>query len=126
MSNQILMYLMGGTIALLVIIIIAYVLINKALNKGDRKYVRELRKGTKEKSAFSSEILYQKLYTIYIKVPRNKKLFIKIKKKIRNNKYRRRISNKKTCIFYNNKVTTIVDTTYNFNYCGCTFKCIIT
>lgn len=83
------MYLMGGTIGLLIIIIIAYVLINKALNKGDRKYVRELRKGTEKKSAFSSEILYQKLYTIYVKVPRNKELFIKIKKKIRNNKYRR-------------------------------------
>ncbi len=88
MSNQLLIYLMGGTIALLIVIIIAYVLINKALNKGDRKYVRELRKGTKEKSAFSSEILYQKLYIIYMKVPRNKKIFTKIKKKIRNNKYR--------------------------------------
>ena len=88
MSNQLLIYLMGGAIGLLVIIMIAYVLINKALNKGDRKYVRELRKGT-EKSKFSSEILYQKLYMIYVKVPRNKRIFIKTKKKTRNNKHRR-------------------------------------
>ncbi len=126
MSNQLLIYLMGGTIALLILIIIAYVLINKALNKGDRKYVRELRKGTKEKSAFSSEILYQKLYMIYMKVPRNKKIFIETKKKTRNNKYRGRISDKKTCIFNNNKSTIFINTTYNFNYCSCTFKCIIT
>ena len=49
-SNEVLIYIMGGTFAALVVLIIAYVLINKALNKGERKYVRELRQGTKKKT----------------------------------------------------------------------------
>ena len=40
MSNNIALYLMGGSVAALVIIFIAYILVNKALNKGERKYIR--------------------------------------------------------------------------------------
>ena len=47
MSTQVILYLMGGSVAALVVIVIAYILVNKALNKGDRKYLRELRQGTK-------------------------------------------------------------------------------
>ena len=81
MSNQVLLYIMGGAVVVLFIIIVAYMLINKALNKGERKYVRELRKGT-ETSKFSSEILYQKLYVIYMKIPGVKRYLLKLRRKL--------------------------------------------
>lgn len=81
MSNQVLIYIIIGTIIALFGIIIAYVLINRALNKGDRKYVRELRQGTKS-SKFSSEILYQKLYVIYVKIPGVKRYLAKLRRRL--------------------------------------------
>ena len=75
------MYILGGSIALFILIIIAYIIINKALNRGDRKYARELRKGT-ETNKFSSEILYQKLYMIYVKVPGIKKYLLKLRRRL--------------------------------------------
>ncbi len=81
MSNEILVYLMGGAIGLLFILIIAYVIINKALNRGDRKYVRELRKGT-QKNKFSSEIVYQKLYVLYTKIPGIKRYLLKLRRRL--------------------------------------------
>lgn len=81
MSNDILLYIMGGSVVVLVAIIVAYVLINKALNKGDRKYVRELRQGTKT-SKYSSEVLYQKLYMAYVKIPGIKRYLAKLRRKL--------------------------------------------
>ncbi len=81
MSNQLPLYLMGGSIAALVIIIIAYVLINKALNKGERKQMRELRQGTKS-NKYSSEVMYQKLYMIYVKVPGIKRYLLKLRRRL--------------------------------------------
>ncbi len=81
MSNQVLVYLMGGAVAALVVIIIAYVAINKILNRGERKYIRELRQGT-EKNKFSSEVLYQKLYMIYVKTPGIKKYLLKLRRRL--------------------------------------------
>ena len=81
MKNQMIMYIMGGSVFLLVAIIVAYILINKAMNKGEKKYIRELRQGTKA-SKFSSEILYQKLYMIYLKVPGIKRYLIKLRRRL--------------------------------------------
>ncbi len=81
MSNQVLGYLIMGTFGLLVILIIAYVIINKALNRGDRKYLRELRKGT-QTSGMSSEIMYQKLYMMYLKIPGLKGYLAKLRRRL--------------------------------------------
>ncbi len=80
-SNDIVLYLMGGSVAALVIIVIAYILINKALNKGERKYLKELRQGTKT-NKFSSDVLYQKLYMIYVKVPGIKRYLLKLRRRL--------------------------------------------
>ena len=80
-SNDVLVYIMGGSVLALIAIVIAYVLINKALNRGDRKYARELRQGTKV-NKFSSEVLYQKLYMIYIKVPGIKRYLLKLRRRL--------------------------------------------
>lgn len=81
MSQQLPMYLMAGAGGLLLVIAIAYVFIKKALDKGERKYIKELRKGTKA-SKFSSEILYQKLYIIYMKIPGIKRYLLKLRRRL--------------------------------------------
>ncbi len=81
MNNQMIMYIMGGSVFLLIAIIIAYVIISKALNKGERKYIKELRQGTKAET-FSLEILYQKLYMIYLKVPGIKRYLVKLRRRL--------------------------------------------
>ncbi len=81
MNNQVILYILGGSVGLLLVLIIAYVIINKALNRGDRKYVKELRKGT-ETNKFSAEVLYQKLYMIYIKIPGIKRYLKKLRRRL--------------------------------------------
>ena len=81
MSNQVLVYLMGGAVAALVVIIIAYVAINKISNRFDTKNIRELTPG-KDKIKFSSEVLYQKLYMIYVKTPGIKKYLLKLRRRL--------------------------------------------
>ncbi len=80
-KNDIVMYVMGGTLFLLVALIIAYVIINKVMNKGERKYIKQLRQGTKA-SSFSFEIMYQKLYMIYLKVPGIKRYLVKLRRRL--------------------------------------------
>ena len=77
-------YLLMVVCGLLVLVAIAYAIIYKKNNTKEMKQLRQLRQGTKEKT-FSMEIMYQKLYLIYIKVPFLKRYVIKIG----NNKYRR-------------------------------------
>ena len=80
MSNQVLFYIMGITVGLFVFVIIAYFAIQKMLDKTDRKKIRELREGTEKK--FTSDILYQKLYIYFMKVPFLKRYVAKIRRKL--------------------------------------------
>ena len=81
MSNQTLLYIMGITGGLFVFIVIAYFIIRKQLNKSEAKRIRDLREGTKEKS-FSSEVIYQKLYISYKKIPIIKGYLLRIRRKL--------------------------------------------
>ncbi len=81
MSSEFLKYLIFGSIGLFAIIIFAYYIINKKLNGADRKYERQLRAGTKV-SNFSFDILYQKLYITYTKIPFIKRYLRKIRRRI--------------------------------------------
>ena len=63
MSNNMIYYVMGGTVVAFVIIIIAYVILSKKMQKSEYKRIQKLQQGTKE-SNFSTEILFQKLYLI--------------------------------------------------------------
>lgn len=63
------------------VIVLAYVAISKKLKSSDKMQIRQLREGTKEKS-FSLEIMYQKLYTIYIKSPLVKRYLFKIRRRL--------------------------------------------
>ena len=80
MSNQVLFYIMGITVGLFVFVVIAYFAIQKMLDKTDRKKIRELREGTEKK--FTSDILYQKLYIYFMKIPFLKRYVAKIRRKL--------------------------------------------
>ena len=81
MSNKTLFYIMGISGGLLIVLIIAYFIIQKILNKSDIKRIRQLREGTKEKK-FSFDILYQKLYIYYVRVPLLKRYVLKLRRKL--------------------------------------------
>ena len=65
MNSNLMLYMLAGVGVLFVIIVIAYIILSKKLKSSDTMQIRQLRQGTKE-NKFSMEILYQKLYVIYI------------------------------------------------------------
>ena len=81
MSNQIIFYIMGGAAGLLVIMIIAYFILAKKMQKSEYKQIKRLQQGTKEKS-FSSEVLFQKLYIMYVRVPFLKRYILKLRRRL--------------------------------------------
>ena len=81
MSNQVLFYIMGISGGLLVLIVIAYFIMQKMLDKSDVKRIKQLREGTKEKK-FSFDILYQKLYIYFIRIPLLKRYVLKLRRKL--------------------------------------------
>ena len=81
MDNNIIFYLMGGSAGAFVLIIIAYFVISKKMQKSEYKRIQQLQKGTKE-NQFSTEILLQKLYLTYIKIPFLKRYVLKIRRRL--------------------------------------------
>ena len=63
------------------LIVVAYITLSKKLKSSETIQIKQLREGTKQK-AFSWEILYQKLYTIYIKSPLTKRYLFKIRRRL--------------------------------------------
>lgn len=81
MDNQIIYYIMGGSAAAFVIIILIYVILSKKMQTSEYKRIQRLQQGTREKR-FSSEILFQKLYLTYIKIPFIKRYVLKIRRRL--------------------------------------------
>lgn len=81
MNNQAIFYLMGIAGGGFVAIIVAYLFIRKALDKGDRKRIRQLREGTASKN-YSADVIYQRLYNTYNKIPFLKRYLKKIRRKL--------------------------------------------
>ena len=78
MDNTIIYYIMGGTAGAFVIIAIIYYILSKKMQTSEYKRIQRLQEGTKEKS-FSTEVLFQKLYLTYIKLPFIKRYALKIR-----------------------------------------------
>ena len=74
-------YLMGGSAGAFVIIILIYYVLSKKMQTSEYKRIQQLQQGTKEKS-FSGEILFQKLYLTYIKIPFIKRYVLKIRRRL--------------------------------------------
>ena len=81
MSSNVILYMLMAISAIFAIIVIAYMVLRKKLQSSDVMQIQKLREGTKEKS-FSMEILYQKLYTKYIKTPFLKRYLFKIRRRL--------------------------------------------
>lgn len=81
MSNEIIMYGLLLILGLFIAIVIAYVIIRKKMNTEDAKKERELRAGT-ENNSLSLEVIYQKLYMIYIKIPGIRRYLVKLRRRI--------------------------------------------
>lgn len=72
---------MGGAAAAFVMIILFYVVLSKKMQKSEYKKIQQLQQGTKERK-FSTEVLFQKLYLTYIKIPFIKRYALKIRRRL--------------------------------------------
>ena len=81
MSDQLLSYVLYIAGGLFAIIVIAYLILMKKNNTKKAKQLRQLKEGTKVKS-FSTDILYQRLYLTYIKIPFLKRYVLKLRRRL--------------------------------------------
>ena len=81
MNNQIIFFIMGGAVAALVIIMIIYFVLKNKMKSSEYKNIQRLKEGTKQ-NKFSSEMLFQKLYLTYIKIPIIKRYLMKIRRRL--------------------------------------------
>ena len=81
MSNDILMYLLIVVGALFAMVVVAYLILRKKLQSSGIREIQKLRAGTEEKK-FSKEVLYQKLYVIYLKIPFIKRYLLKLRRRL--------------------------------------------
>ena len=80
-SSKLILYFGIAMIVLFGIIVIAYVMLKKKMNSSGVREIQQLREGTKEKK-FTLEILYQKLYVYYIKIPFLKRYLLKLRRRL--------------------------------------------
>ena len=81
MDLDMLKILIGILVGIFAIIVIAYYVLYKLMNKEDAKYARQLKRGS-ESNSFSTEVMYQKLYVIYYKIPFLKRYLIKLRRRL--------------------------------------------
>ena len=81
MSNQVLFIIMGVAGVIFLFIVIAFLSISKKMQKSEFKKLKQLQKGTSE-NKFSLEILYQKLYVTYVRIPIIKRYILKLRRKL--------------------------------------------
>ena len=81
MNLDMLKILIGILVGIFAIIVIAYYVLYKLMNKEDAKYARQLKRGS-ESNSFSAEVIYQKLYVIYYKIPFLKRYLIKLRRRL--------------------------------------------
>ena len=80
-SNQTIYIIMGFSVAAIILIGIAYYMLSKKMQKSEYKKIQKLQQGTKS-SRFSSEIIYQKLYLTYTKIPFIKRYILKLRRRL--------------------------------------------
>ena len=80
-STQLIMYIMAGSAGLFIMIVIAYYMLRKRMQGSEYKKIMELQQGTKS-SKYSSEVLFQKLYLTYTKIPILKRYILKLRRRL--------------------------------------------
>ncbi len=81
MSNQIIIYGLMGITGLFVIIVLAYIILMKRMQNADVQAAMALKKGN-ETNAFSAEVIFQKLYMLYIKIPGLRRYLVKLRRRL--------------------------------------------
>ena len=81
MDANVLKYIIFGSIGLLVIAGIAYFILTKKMGKSEYAKIKKLQQGTKT-SSFSMDVLYQKLYITFIKIPFIKRYLFKLRRRL--------------------------------------------
>ena len=81
MSDDVLLYLLIGIGVVFLIIIIAYLQIRKKMQSSQYKQLKQLRRGT-QKSAFSADIIFQRLYLQYRKIPLVQRYLLKLRRRL--------------------------------------------
>ena len=81
MSTDMLKYLIIAVGAIFAVIVVAYLILNKRMQKSDYQQIKKLRRGT-ESNKFSFEVLYQKLYITYSKMPFIKSYILKLRRRL--------------------------------------------
>jgi len=74
-------YVIYAVIGVLAVMLIAYFIIDKKMKKSDYQQIKKLRRGT-ETNKFSAEVLYQKLYVTYSKIPFLKGYILKLRRRL--------------------------------------------
>ena len=77
MSTDMLKYLIIAIGIVFAVIVAAYLILNKKMQKSDYQQIKKLRRGT-ERNNFSFDILYQKLYITFSKLPFLKRYILKL------------------------------------------------
>ena len=80
-DTQTLMIIMGSAIALFAVIIIAYLILRKQMQKSEYVQMKKLQEGTKA-NTFSMEVLYQKMYVTFIRTPFLKRYILKVRRRL--------------------------------------------
>ena len=81
MSNQTIYIIMGVTVGAFLLVLIAYFILRKKMQKSEYKEIQKLQRGTRQKT-FSAEVLYQKLYVAYVKIPFIKRYIFKLRRRL--------------------------------------------
>ena len=79
--TEILKYVIIATIVAFGLIVVAYIILSKKMQKSEYKQIQKLRQGTKE-SKFSTEILLQRLYIFYTRTPFLKRYILKLRRRL--------------------------------------------
>ena len=81
MSNNMLLYMIYAIGGIFAFIVIVYLILAKKMNKSEYRQIQKLRQGT-ETSKFSTEVMYQKLYITYSKIPFLKAYILKLRRRL--------------------------------------------
>ena len=81
MSTNMLKYMLIVIGALFAVIVIAYLILNKKMQKSEYQQIKKLRQST-QTNKFSFEVLYQKLYITYSKTPFLKAYILKLRRRL--------------------------------------------
>ena len=81
MSNEIIIYGMMAVCVLFAIVSIAYFILKKRMEKSDVQKIMQLKAGSEE-AKVNADVIYQKLYMTYMKIPGVKRYLIKLRRRM--------------------------------------------